>query len=324
MAAFLALLLAAGGANDFWAHNHHKVDQSFFTPWHALLYGSMALNGVFFGVHALRARGPGFWKPDALPCGYWLSLVGVALFAIGGVLDLWWHTLFGIEQSIDAELSPTHLLLMFSALLIIGGPLRSAYARPGSSASWAAFGPAVFSLSGLYVIVLLFTDYASPFCDLRASRIQPPPLLDAYTRQASGMGAILLQSLLLSVFVLLITRHQRLPFGAFTTVIGLGCTAIIAQSDHYALLPGTCIAGLCADVLFRALQPLADQRRRIALCFCTPAFLYAAYFLTLSFTGGIAWTIHMIAGSIVLSGMVGAGLALAATSIAEPHCSAAR
>src|SRR5262245_27710062 len=44
--AFAALLSAAfvGGLFlDGWAHNHGKVDQSFFTPWHAILYSSYAI-----------------------------------------------------------------------------------------------------------------------------------------------------------------------------------------------------------------------------------------------------------------------------------------
>jgi hypothetical protein len=34
---FLAVLLMGGLLLDGWAHAHGEVDQSFLTPWHALL-----------------------------------------------------------------------------------------------------------------------------------------------------------------------------------------------------------------------------------------------------------------------------------------------
>ena len=44
--AVLAALIMAGVIQDGWAHAHGLVDQSFFTPWHAILYGCMALSGI--------------------------------------------------------------------------------------------------------------------------------------------------------------------------------------------------------------------------------------------------------------------------------------
>ena len=40
----------------------------------------------------------------------------------GAIGDMFWHIIFGIEVSIDALLSPTHLLLLIGALLILSGP----------------------------------------------------------------------------------------------------------------------------------------------------------------------------------------------------------
>src|SRR5215469_12275517 len=42
IAALLSALVVGGVFLDGWAHNHGKVDQSFFTPWHALLYSAFA------------------------------------------------------------------------------------------------------------------------------------------------------------------------------------------------------------------------------------------------------------------------------------------
>ena len=51
---FLSVLLMGGLLLDGWAHSHGEVDQSFMTPWHALLYGSMGVNGLvllYAGIH---------------------------------------------------------------------------------------------------------------------------------------------------------------------------------------------------------------------------------------------------------------------------------
>jgi hypothetical protein len=46
VAVALCAWLQGGGFLDGWAHHHGRVDASFFTPWHAMLYtGSLAVAG---------------------------------------------------------------------------------------------------------------------------------------------------------------------------------------------------------------------------------------------------------------------------------------
>src|SRR5215469_12842855 len=114
---------------DGWAHNHGKVDQTFFTPWHGLLYSAFAIYGLFLLVVWIRHRRAGYLWRRALPSGYGLALVGAGIFAVGGILDLIWHTLFGIEVDVQALLSPTHLILATGLFLMITGPLRAGWQR---------------------------------------------------------------------------------------------------------------------------------------------------------------------------------------------------
>src|SRR5579872_2398069 len=178
----LALALVGGLNLDIWAHAHGRVDESFFTPWHAVLYGSMALNGVALGAVAarnvLQYRYP-FQR--SLPAGYGLSLIGVIVFAIGGVLDLAWHTLFGIEEDIQALLSPTHLLLATSAALILTGPLRSAALRlrPTDRGRWSTHGPLVLSALSTLTLIGFFTQYAHPLYYGFGAKDRRPPLTTA-------------------------------------------------------------------------------------------------------------------------------------------------
>jgi hypothetical protein len=161
--AALAFTLLAGVAQDGWAHNHGQVDQSFLTPWHAILYGAMTLNGIVLGAAAVRNKLRGYPVRYTLPYGYGASLVGLILFAIGGVFDLWWHTRYGIESDINALVSPSHLWLATGAALIIVGPIRSIAARYGRDAGgWKIAGPAIVSFTAVFMLIGFFTQYAQP------------------------------------------------------------------------------------------------------------------------------------------------------------------
>ena len=121
----LSALFVGGLFLDGWAHAHGRVDQTFFTPWHAALYsGFLATALVLWGglVWGVRRGRP--WGA-ALPDGYGLSLLGVGLWFAGGPLDFAWHSLFGFEASVEALMSPAHAVLALGAGLITSGPLRA-------------------------------------------------------------------------------------------------------------------------------------------------------------------------------------------------------
>ena len=125
--ALAGLGLLSGLYLDGWAHIHVRGLESFFTPWHGVLYSSFLFlaTAIIVPVLLRQLRGSG-WQ-SAIPAGYGLALLGVALFGAGGVLDLGWHTLFGIESDTEALLSPPHLLLATGAGLMVATPLRSAW-----------------------------------------------------------------------------------------------------------------------------------------------------------------------------------------------------
>jgi len=93
MATVVLVVLIGGTYLDGWAHNHGKVDNTFFTPWHAILYAGLVLVGLFLGVNLLLNRRKGYPWLEALPPGYGISLFGVIVFGVGGVLDMVWHIL---------------------------------------------------------------------------------------------------------------------------------------------------------------------------------------------------------------------------------------
>ena len=76
----LCMLLVGGVWLDNWAHNHGRVDNTFFTPWHAVLYSVFILAAVFLTTNLLRNHGKGYPWREALPPGYGLSFFGVIVF----------------------------------------------------------------------------------------------------------------------------------------------------------------------------------------------------------------------------------------------------
>src|SRR5438477_507727 len=144
----LCTWLMSGAYLDAWAHRHLTKLETFFTPWHAVLYSGMLALLIFLATTALRNQARGSEPDRMLPTGYGLSLVGCALFGFGGVIDMFWHLRFGIEVSLQALISPPHLLLMSALGLIVTGPLRAAWKRPGLRAPWSAVSAANHPAAG--------------------------------------------------------------------------------------------------------------------------------------------------------------------------------
>src|SRR5919106_2065051 len=118
----LCAWLLSGAFLDGWAHLHFPELETFFTPWHGVLYsGVLAL--VSFMVWALARNlkeGYSWWH--ALPAGYELSLLGGMIYLAVGPSDLLWHRFFGTEASLEGMLSPTHLAGGLGSFLIVSGP----------------------------------------------------------------------------------------------------------------------------------------------------------------------------------------------------------
>jgi deazaflavin-dependent oxidoreductase (nitroreductase family) len=97
--------LVGGFYLDAWAH-HHTTLETFFTPWHAVLYSGYFAVAAWLAFALIRNHGRGLPWREALPAGDGLSLVGAGIFLIGGLGDMACHIGFGIEVDVEALLSP--------------------------------------------------------------------------------------------------------------------------------------------------------------------------------------------------------------------------
>jgi len=303
----LGLWLIGGVHLDAWAHHQFKLE-TFFTPWHGVLYsGFLALAGVLVGVFVRNIRQGVAWR-EAMPSGYGLSLVGAAIFMVGGVGDMLWHTLFGIEVGIEALLSPTHLLLAFGGALMVTGPLRAAWRRPAdASRSWIGFTPALLSLALLLAELSFFTAYAHPLSEtIEVIGHRPSAGVDVFNLQGLGIGAILIQTAIMMGVILLAVRRWRLPIGGLTLIITVAYGLTVSIHENFYLIPFEILAGLAIEVLYWWLKPSIERPISFRwFAFGVPVVFYALYFLTLALTGGVWWTVHLWAGAILLSGVAG-------------------
>lgn len=132
----LSLWYIGGLFVDGWAHNHGRTDETFFTLWHALFYSGFAVVAGFYAYTVWTNINKGKSWSEALPKGHHLSLIGIVIFGLGGGADMLWHETFGIEEDIEALLSPSHLMLFLGMTLVFSGAFRASLYRLKQDASW--------------------------------------------------------------------------------------------------------------------------------------------------------------------------------------------
>jgi hypothetical protein len=308
---------------DGWAHTHGRVDNTFFTPWHAVLYSGYLLVALFLiGTTGWNLRRGCSWL-RALPPGYDWSLVGVLLWVPGGLADLLWHELFGFEASVDALLSPPHLVLALGYGLMASGPLRAAWRRPDRwSGRWRRLLPALLALTFLLSLITFFTQIAHPMANLWGHGMGPASRGLAWMAAELGVTGLLLEAMILMGVVLLLVRRFVLPFGALTVMFGINGALMGVLYDRgaypVAQALGMVAAGLIADLLVRLLKPGGGMVRLRIFAFTVPTVLYLLYFIVVRLVDGLWWTIHLSAGTIVLAGLLGWLLSYVAAPPQEP------
>jgi Tol biopolymer transport system component len=189
----LSVWLVGGFYIDLWAHAHGRVDDTFFTPWHALLYSGAASFAIVLGVAAIMGRPRGVPIRETLAPPYRIAFLGSILFAVAGLIDLAWHTVFGFEVDVESLLSPSHLLLATSGMLMVGGPIRAAGARllDGVPRTWRTTGPVAIPLAMAVAILVAFTQYVNPVVDVWAEALpadRPAIAAQLYAMSEDGTG----------------------------------------------------------------------------------------------------------------------------------------
>jgi hypothetical protein len=266
---------------DAWAHNNKPELETFFTPWHAVFYSGFAATAGWIAWTCRAAVRRGF---HAIPIGYAAALVAVPGFAVAGTGDAIWHSVFGIEQSIDILFSPTHLCLAAAMIVIVTAPLRSVLADPALPAApgLRRLLPAILPTALATALVLLFLQYANAF-DFDSLRIVAALSSVDESQTAGLVSAMVVTNLVLIVPVLSLARRWRLPFGT-TTIVYAAVAALsgaITAFDSPELVIGLVVAGSCADVLAVWLRPTPERLNRFRVfAALTPLVTWTIYIAT--------------------------------------------
>lgn len=304
--ALVSLWIVAGLYLDGWAHMHGKAE-TFFTPWHAVFYSGCAATAIYTNVAKYRWRAQGYPRGHRLPAGYKLTNLGLWIFLAGAIGDMFWHLAFGVESSIDALLSPTHLVLALSGMLVIGAPLRAALTRADRARTWPAALPKVISLTLLFSICTFFTMYISIFGWTGPAALRFTSHTEA--SQVIGLGGMIVTTILTMGFALFAAARTPLPAGAFTLMFTLNAAGMTLMRDIFLatgpwpLIVVALLGGVAADVLYARIDDTAGLR---LFALAVPCVMAGLYFLAIALFGhGIWWSPHLVFGAIALAGTIG-------------------
>ncbi|MBH5320924.1 hypothetical protein I6N90_24365 [Paenibacillus sp. GSMTC-2017] len=321
----LGTWLIIGFFIDGYAHNHGAVE-SFFTPWHAILYsGFVATASWLLWIVYQNKRSTGLPWLKAIPKGYGLGVAGVFVFLSGGLGDLYWHTVFGIEEGFSALLSPSHLLLLLGALLILSSPFRVGWRKPEQAPTWKQFFPTLMSATLSAMIVSFFLMYTWTFVHNIAAQPNVDQIMEispfiVEAESVRGILSILLHTLQMMFPIVLIMSRWKVPLGSFTFYMTFLSTMMSALYGFYNwqgilfMLAG----GVAADLLFHTLKP---DRTRIwsyrLIAIVVPLVVWSLYFLFMEINVGIGWPPEVWSGSLVLAALASLGLSVLAVPPAQ-------
>lgn len=307
--------LTIGGFVDGFAHRNLDTPETFFTPWHAVLYsGYLAAAGWLIWLVA-RNRPHVPKLSAAIPHGYGSSLAGAAVFMAGGLGDLVWHIVFGIEVSIDALLSPTHLMLLVGAMLILSGPLRATWLDDEPRPDLRRLLPPVLAVTMGAAQLGFFFQYM----DGTSVRFMQTPYVpgteEGYFAVVAGVGSVLITTIILMGGLLLLMRRWALPLGVGLLLFGVFgfLMETLEGFDFPEVLIAPLAGGLAADLLGRALRPGADRLAWLRVfVFAIPVVMWSVRFGVFEVYSDINWPVAVWSGVIIFTGLAGVGLSLLA------------
>lgn len=320
VAIVLAVWMVGGVFIDGWVHvNLDSTQESFFTPWHGVLYSGFVALAAWMGASLLRERG----KPvtERIPRGYRVGFVGMVVFAAGGAGDALWHEIFGIEVGIEALISPTHLLLLTGGLLLLTSPLRSAWRGDDDAPTLPAFLPALVSVALTSALLAFFFAYAWGGLDLTPAAPVPPAAFEhgvpGHREAEQAITAAILSRLLTTVLLigplLLLLRRWHPPTGTATVLFTTVSALLFALSDNasVALLVPPLVVGVVADIAIARVRPgLARRWPAYAMAGALAVVLWLGHFAVMAATHGLGWTPELWGGAVFLAALTAVGLAV--------------
>jgi len=311
--ALFGLALVGGVLADAWAHtNILSTLESFFTPWHALLYGGFAGTAAWTWWLAFRHRRRNArWWANAWPAGYKLGAIGSLIFLVGGAADMFWHQIFGIETSLRITMSPSHMMLSIGGALLLTSQMRSWWAS-GEGGLRTVTGVLSASLGTMMGVILIIGMSGVVTIAPTREYVAVTGGNASTTGAAQGIQAYLVGTLVILIPVLLMLRRRATPIAA-TGIAGLLGLFSMLQREFpmplTAALIGMVVAAAVADtVVYRLdIRRGIDAPGRLPIAGAIIAgSLWAGHLIGLQLGAGIRWPVELWAGTVVLTAVLGA------------------
>lgn len=290
---------------DAYKHSTDPSLETFWTPWHALFYSGFLATAAWLLYLAWRRSDGSQSLLNAAPRAHRSAIYGIVVFAAGGMGDAVWHTVFGVETSLDALLSPTHLMLWLGLLAMGSAPLRAAWSDRDhdDAATIRRFAPVLASLILAISGVAFFLEYVWMPVNTTLPQVIYVPAGAGEFEAAYGVAGIIISTVVMMAAVLLVSRRWATPVGTITALLLIpNVLMAIGFDNDLDALPAVLLAGLVADALIRLETP------RLVLAAATPFVLWAGYFVLVGRLGaGLAWPPEIWAGAIVFAMLIGLG-----------------
>lgn len=302
----LATWTTIGVFVDAYKHSTDPGLETFWTPWHGLFYSGFLATAAWL-VHLAWKRLDGSRSLfDAAPRRHRAALYGIVVFAVGGVGDAVWHTVFGVETSLDALLSPTHLMLWLGLLTISSSPLRAAWSDRDhdDAATMLRFGPVLTSAVLILSGVAFFLEYLWMPVETSLPQVRYIAGVTGEFDAAYGVAGIMISTAVMMAAVLLLTRRWTTPFGTIAALLTVANVLMAVGFDNdLEALPAVIVAGLVGDLLLRIEVP------RLLLAGAIPLVLWSLYFIQVGRLGaGLGWPPEIWSGAIVFAVLIGLAL----------------
>jgi hypothetical protein len=313
--------LVTGLQLDAYAHATTPQLETFWTPWHAVLYSGIAASGLTL-VWLLRSRLPAiptYRTVLALPNALRVPLLGMAFLLVGGAIDTLWHNLFGIERGLEIFVSPSHELIIFGMSLVAAGPVLMLATRPGDRVSIP--DAVLATLSALLSVLPLhiYSLHASVLGTIFFGSGDSPE--DIYSTSAQMLHGYLASTALLLLPIVLIGRRWRLPIGmptALVAVPALAMHAMFLSEDPWWMSLTVAVAAAGAEIVLRLLAPLVPLPREpawTALGVVAPPLVWGTLFVVADAEVGVRWNVHEVSGLLTWTAFVGAATVLIARNV---------
>ena len=317
--------LVSGLQLDAYAHATTPELETFWTPWHGVLYSGIAVSGLTL-VWLMRSRLPAiptYRTLLALPNALRIPLAGMALLLAGGGVDTLWHNVFGIEQGLEIFVSPSHELIILGMVLVAAGPALMLASKPGRGLSAAdgtlATISALLSVLPLHIYSLHASAFGTTFfgsSDGGTVRI--------FSTDAQVVHGYLFSTVLLLTPILFLGRRWRLPFGVPTVLVAVPAVLMhlmFSSDDGWWMALTVAGAAAGAEVVLRvaglAVRWSADVRWFVA-GLVAPVIVWGTVLIAATRTVGVGWNVHMVSGLLTLVAMTGALTALVGRRIQPP------